>query len=267
MSDSLDLNPKTERTENTSSESQAAKPLRNKRTWLQRLSRWGIRTISVLVSLPLLYILFAIILGSITVNTSFRQTPGGIEIAILNNGVHCDIAVPLQSAQFSWNEFLNSSASLSDLKPDEYALIGWGNRRFYIETRTWEDIKITNTLAALTGLGETVVHVDYVKQLPASSSNCRRIRISTDQYRQLCDSLQKSFRRKVDQQVLRIPGVSYRNSDAFYEGTGNYHLFNTCNVWSGRNLQAAGIRTGWWTPFSFSLFQSLPEEPEQTEPL
>lgn len=230
------------------------------RSWFRSVITWTIRLVAGSVILIVLYILSGVLLGSIPVNTSFRHTPDGIEIAVLNNGVHCDLALPLETQHFNWKDFLDWPHNLSDTGQFKYALFGWGNRRFYIETRTWEDIKLSNSLAALTGLGETVMHVDVLDQLPKSSPRCRRIRISEKQYGTLCESLQQSFARNDDHRPNRIPGVSYRTSDAFYEGTGSYHLFNTCNVWSGRNLQKAGVQTGWWTPFSFSLFGSLPAE-------
>lgn len=227
----------------------------------QRL-RWLFRTAVALLLFIILYIAAAWILGKIPANAAFRQTADGIEIAVLDNGVHCDLALPMENGHFSWRGFLGPAHPTTHLEQYKYALIGWGNRRFYLETRTWDEFKISTALGALTGLGETVVHVDSLTELPRSTTRCRRIRISENQYRVLCNSVASSFATGEDRTLPSIPNAAYSKTDAFFAGTGAYHLFNTCNVWTGRNLQRAGIRTGWWTPFSFSLFDSLPEELE-----
>lgn len=236
---------------------------KRKKSWVRRFLRWFLYSVGGLILFVVLYVAAGWILGKVPANGSFQQTPGGIEIAVLNNGVHCDIAVPMENDQFSWRGFLGGTHPTAHLEQYQYVLIGWGNRRFYLETRTWDDFKVSTAVAALTGVGETVVHVDSLTKLPTSKAYCRRIRISADQYRVLCESLTSSFATGADDSVVKIPDAAYSETDAFFVGTGAYHLFNTCNVWSGRNLQRAGIRTGWWTPFAFSLFDSLPEKVEK----
>lgn len=229
----------------------------------RRLRRWLRRFLYFVGVVPLcigLYVAAAWVLGNIPANASFVQTADGVEIAVLNNGVHCDLVVPLESEVFRWRGFLVPSHRTAHEERFHYALIGWGNRRFYLETQTWDDFKLSNALSALAGLGETVVHVDCLEELPRSSESCRRIRISKEQYRALCESVKSSFAGGEARNPRRIPNPAYSQTDAFFEGTGAYHVFNTCNVWTGRNLQKAGVRVGWWTPFASTLFNSLPKE-------
>ncbi|MEO6298814.1 MAG: DUF2459 domain-containing protein, partial [Paracoccaceae bacterium] len=40
----------------------------------------------------------------------------------------------------------------------------------------------------------------------------------------------------------------YGQTDVFFAANGHFHLFNTCNVWVGETLRAAGIPFGVWTP-------------------
>ena len=42
----------------------------------------------------------------------------------------------------------------------------------------------------------------------------------------------------------------YGPQDVFYDAPGTYTLRNTCNQWTSNMLAAAGVRTGWWTPFA-----------------
>ena len=53
----------------------------------------------------------------------------------------------------------------------------------------------------------------------------------------------------------RHPG--YFDTDAFYEGTGRYTLWLTCNEWIGRALAGAGVRTAVRAPFDAALFWQL----------
>lgn len=235
--------------------STAPRKPRTRRTW-RYLAGLSLAPIILFVA----YLMAAWVLSRIPVNAGFEHTVDGIEIAVLNNGVHCDLALPLEHDVMSWRRFLGSSHPTSADPEYQYVLIGWGNRRFYLETPHWKDLQMSVAAGALTGLGDTVVHVDSLKAIP-NTTTCRRIRISADQYRRLCDSLKSSFATQGLEYHRVIPGAAYSRKDAFYIGTGCYSVLNTCNVWAGRHLQHASIRTGWWTPFAGSLFDSLPAEP------
>ena len=52
--------------------------------------------------------------------------------------------------------------------------------------------------------------------------------------------------------------------DALYEAHGYYHIFNTCNNWTGRVLRKSGAKTGLWTPFPKMVLFYLP--PAAVEP-
>ena len=45
----------------------------------------------------------------------------------------------------------------------------------------------------------------------------------------------------------------------FYDAPSRYTALNTCNQWTSDTLAAAGIRTGWWTPFSGGVMKWAPQ--------
>ena len=45
----------------------------------------------------------------------------------------------------------------------------------------------------------------------------------------------------------------------FYDAPGEYTASNTCNQWTSNMLAAAGVRTGWWTPFAGGVMKWVPE--------
>ena len=57
--------------------------------------------------------------------------------------------------------------------------------------------------------------------------------------------------------------VTYGASDRFYAATGRYHLFNTCNQWTGRGLARAGVPVGIWTPLKPHVLCWLPENNDE----
>ena len=105
----------------------------------RKLIRWFLYSVGVLMLCVVLYVVSGWTLGSIPANASFQQTPDGIEIAILNNGIHCDLALPMDNDLFRWRSFLVPAHLTAHQEQSQYVLLGWGNRRFYLETRTWGD--------------------------------------------------------------------------------------------------------------------------------
>ena len=62
---------------------------------------------------------------------------------------------------------------------------------------------------------------------------------------------------------ILIPGKSYGPTDHFYEGTGKYHAFNTCNMWTNRVLKETGVRTAAWSPFTEGILYHLERDDEE----
>ncbi len=195
-------------------------------------------------------------MGRIPCNSDFQSTENEVLIAVVHNGIHSEIVVPLVSQEMDWKAFLFAEKD-SALAKHTFGIIGWGNRRFYLETAHWEDLDPLLALEAMAGIGETTVHVECIDWLPSGDA-ARQLKISRKQYAQLCESMKRSFRIE-GKQAIRIPNAAYGHRDAFFEGEGHYHLFRNCNVWTGNQLRESGIRVGYWTPFPSSVFASLPE--------
>ncbi len=236
------------------------------RPWWLRLRRWlryAALALLTLVSLVLLYAFAGFALAWIPINTDFRPDPRGIEIAVIDNGVHTDIVLPLQNPQKNWWDLLSPDDFPTDVTGYRHVAFGWGNRQFYLETPTWADVRVSTVARASIGLGGSVLRADLLYDLPPPSPRVRRFRIRPDQYARLSQAIRDTMQLTEEGRPIPIPGAHYIDSDAFYEATGRYHLFNTCNVWTGRVLKDAGIRVGWWTPYPSGLFSHLPGKPDE----
>lgn len=205
------------------------------------------RALLALVVLLLGYGAAGLIGGAVPVNRAWRAPERGIEIWVESNGIHTGIVVPKVAAGVDWR----SLARPEHLTDPRYALydhlsFGWGERAFYLETPTWAEVKPATVLAAAFGSARTLVHVDHVPR-PRPTGDARRVVVTEEQYRRLARVIAASV----------APGAKHHRGygpyDAFYDGTGKYSAFRTCNSWTGAALAAAGVRVGWWTPFPVTV--------------
>jgi uncharacterized protein (TIGR02117 family) len=236
-----------------------------RKTWWHFVKRWGLRCLGLMMLAAIGFAAVAWVLGNTPVNLAFQHAAvdDGIDILVIDNGVHVDLVIPVNAPSFRWLDRLKGS-DFREFDPNSrYAVVGWGNRQFYMETETWGDLKIGNVICALAGMGDTVVHVDLVGDLSWFREGSRRIRLSTVQFQQLSEYLLASFKTDAEGSLIAIANRHYRNTDAFYEGMGHYHLFRTCNVWAGGGLKRAGVRVGYWTLTPGLVFACLPEQPPE----
>jgi uncharacterized protein (TIGR02117 family) len=236
----------------------AAKPdLPRPPSFARRCLRWLKRLALLVVSCISFYFLLALI-GLFPVNNNFRETPDGIEIWLISNAIHTDIVLPIQTEAADWRARLPGETFSVDAASATHVAIGWGNKGFYINTPTWNDLRFSTVLNALFWPSESCMHVTLctAEGIP---NGARSIKISAAEYQRLIEFINSGFRHRADGSVILIPHAGYGPADAFFEGEGRYHCFNTCNCWTGRAMQAAGIRTGWYTPLPGTELYYLPK--------
>ena len=204
--------------------------------------------LAILFGAAVLYIGIALVLGAVPVNRDFQPATDGVEIAVCSNRVHTDFVLPIVSAAVNWfDQFPPTDFNTPPVY--DHVGIGWGDLDFYRSTPTWSDFRTGTALRALAGLGPSALHVQY-RSGARETEDCRSLRIDAAQYKALADYIIAS----------RAPGPAspgYGPMDAFYPAPGHFSLIKTCNVWIGQGLQAAGLPTGLWTPFSFQVLSHL----------
>jgi uncharacterized protein (TIGR02117 family) len=215
-----------------------------------------------LAAVPLSYLLIALSLGLLPVNRDFRPTPpqqGGVGIYLRTNGVHADLLLPA-SWPHDWRDEL-PLASVVDMQRVaapaslRWIAFGWGDRGVYLRTRTWRDLRVGTVIVALFGLGTGAMHVEYLAR--PQDYRVQRIDLSPHQYRALVAALRAGFRRDASGRPRRVDAPGYFATDAFFEGTGRYTPWLTCNEWIRRALASAGVRTARWAPFDVALYWHL----------
>lgn len=199
------------------------------------------------------YLLAAYILSRITIAEE-AAAARDIAIYIKTNGVHTDIVVPVKSEVTDWSTQILFGNTVSKDSNYRYVAMGWGDKGFYLETPTWDDLTFSTAFKAAFALSTSAMHTTFYKTLKEDAS-CKKIMISKGQYERLVDYMRKSFDKDPQGNFIYInTNANYGNTDAFYEGTGSYHLFKTCNTWANDALKASGQRCCVWTIFDTGIF-------------
>jgi uncharacterized protein (TIGR02117 family) len=207
------------------------------------------RIAQALLAIPIVYLFAALIGGLAPVNRAWSEPDEGITIYIADNGIHADLILPVVAQNLNWNDVIPSTPFQEKPGNAQWLAFGAGERRIYLETPTWADVRPGTVSHALTG-GERVMHAQWVVD-PRSSA--REIRVTPEQYRRLWAAVRAGFRLDSQGRAIAIDHPGYWRSDAFFEGVGKTSAIQTCNQWVASRLRLAGIETALWSPFTQGL--------------
>lgn len=207
--------------------------------------------------LPTLWLLPALALGRISLHAPPADPgPDGVWIALVSNGWHVDLAVPLKAAGVDWEtDFPASDTGLGGALP--YISLGWGDRDFYLETPRLRDLKAKTAVNALLGRGPAVMHVTHLPAMPAGTG-VHRLKIQALSYRALAARLRAELQRDDRGEPVVVAGKGFGNSDAFYEAKGHFSPLTTCNEWLAAHLRAVELPAGLWSPLPSGIMDHVP---------
>jgi uncharacterized protein (TIGR02117 family) len=199
------------------------------------------------------YFLAGWIGSSLPRNADWHEPERGIEILVQTNGVHTAIVMPLVTAQKDWRAELPASDLAAPNETYTHVSISWGERDVFLHTPTWADLSPLAVLRIVTVGGQAVLHVaHYVR--PAPDATIRPLRLSESDYARLVRRIEREIPPRAGRKTYR----GYGREDVFYDGRGRYTAIHTCNQWISDMLAAAGVRTGWWTPFAGGVMKWVP---------
>ena len=214
---------------------------------------WIAGSLLALVTLAGLYVGVAGALMLWPANARAPAEPPNIEAYVLSNGVHTDLVLPVRSAVIDWRALFDPRDAKVPPLDAEFIAIGWGDRDFYLHTPTWADLTLRRAVGALFGANASLLHVTWLTRAQLRQG-AYAMPMSPRQYLQLVAHVRESLPRAA---ARPMPGAGYGAEDAFYEALGSYHLFETCNTWTGRGLRRAGVPVSRWTPFDFNVVGRL----------
>lgn len=232
------------------------------RSFCSRLRRWMWRGLCAFLLFWLAYACF-LLLGFIPVNRGYQLPPEDdrVRIFIRSSDIHTDFVMPISSTDpaIDWGKLFPPRHFRGPLRGAKYVAVGWGNRGFYVETPTRAEVKASTVLKALFTPSESVLHVECLWDLMPGPT-IQEVLITREQYRVLTDFVRSTVG-ETDETGAAVlaTDVSYSDYDCFYTSRGCYHMFNTCNQWTGRGLHRAGVPTGIWTPMVVHVRCQLPK--------
>lgn len=160
------------------------------------------------------------------------DTPPAHRIHVVSHGWHTGLVVPA-------SDLHQSIPALAErFGHPAYYEIGWGDKGFYQA----KEITTGLTLQAMFWSTGAIVHIVAVPNSPHESFPRSQIMdtcVSEAELASLMTFISNSlFHDEAGQIVSIAPGI-YGDAQ-FYEGTGRYHILNTCNIWTAKGLSSAG---------------------------
>lgn len=122
--------------------------------------------------------------------------------------------------------------------PGEYLEVGWGQRDFY-KTR---EPSLLMALRAALWPGPSALHlVGFNGPVEANFPNSEIIALQIDlaAMARLVNYIADAYAQGADGKIIRLGPGLYGDS-RFFAARETFHLFRTCNVWTGRALRRAG---------------------------
>ena len=208
---------------------------------MQKIFKYFFYFIFILLFIVGLYFFIAYVFTFFKKNNSIK-TKQENTIYLLYSTVHSDIVFNIKDINLSkFPEFKQKNG---------YLAFGWGDKETYLNTPNINDIKISTSLKALFINTPSLMHVSYISNV-LQYKNVKEIKLSSGQEKHLKASIMQSFKFK------EKAHKGYGREDFFYVAKGKYNLINTCNTWTGDQIRESNISMAYWTPFVWSVTNSL----------
>lgn len=179
--------------------------------------------------------LIYVTLGLLSTLLRFGKVVKGCDckVALVKDFIHCD--------------YVFASEDVKDLFPtnSKFVKVGWGDRKIFLETRSWSDLKALDFLKAFFGMNPTVLRVDYLNEIPHPNKS---IDLNTSQMNLLTNHIRKSF---YGDPIKKE--TNYYNKGEYYNSKLQYSCITNCNNWINRGLYLSKATNKVWCPFSFML--------------
>jgi uncharacterized protein (TIGR02117 family) len=203
-------------------------------------------------------VIAALLFAALTIATArwgdsslWPPAPGApiTEIYIVNHGYHAGIAVPRAAlvAQASRQGLRALGYVTTRFADFDWLEIGWGDEGFYRYVPTADSLTVELALRALFRPGNpSVLHVVGVKNDPRAmfaNSELVPTGLSDAGFARVAALLDSTFARSSDSVTPQELGPGLYGTSLFFRANGAFHLFNVCNHWTARVLDAAGIPT------------------------
>ena len=203
-------------------------------------------TCVLLFLIPVVYVVISLVVTYIPASPKSHDCATDKRIYLSTNGVHLEIIIGLKNLNDKIREGLYYDET------DQYLSFGWGDREFYLNTPTWNDVTFGTAFQAVFLKGESLMHIGRHNR---EDANWVAIDICEVQLEELSAYINSTFKSTGDSAKIRLHGKGYWDNDDFYEARGSFSCFKSCNTWANTGLKKIGLRTAVWTPFDFGVLR------------
>lgn len=167
-------------------------------------------------------------------------------VYLVADTMHVDLVVPVENSAFDWRSVVSLESIGREHRNDyRYLKFGWGDRDFYRNTPSLDQIQFPRLIRTLFAPGNpTAIHINGYQEIPIEANHVTQcIGLNQTQYLNLVAYLRRSFRTGQPERIQDgfVPAAG------FYEGAGFYSIANTCNNWVAGALDAADVTTPLWS--------------------
>ena len=155
------------------------------------------------------------------------------KLYIVNHGRHTGVAILAAEIVDEWPGLTERFGHAT------YLEFGWGDEGFYQA----KEITTGLVLRTIFWPTDTVMHVVSLPKTPPlyfTNSETLLVCLTDQAYQSLIEFVKRSFYRDESGSMVELARGTYGNSQ-FYKAVGQYYLMNTCNTWTAKGLQSAGV--------------------------
>lgn len=158
---------------------------------------------------------------------------GRNSVYVVSHGWHTGLVIPATPIQKAIPELKQRFPNVALIE------IGWGDKGFYQASEITSGL----TIQAIFWPTESVIHsvaVPYAVTRFFPGSEIAKLCLTDPQLETLITFISDSFAKDKKGQAYPLNNGIYGDSQ-FYKGSGDYYLMNTCNKWTAKGLQSAGM--------------------------
>ena len=180
---------------------------------------------------PIIFTYFLVCLILSLVKVGDKKIGKGEEIYITSDLIHSD--------------YVFNSSQIKSLFPTDkkFVKVGWGDRKIFLETKTWSKLKLLDLICAFFGINSTVLRVEYLDELPLKS---KKIQLDDRQIEVLMIHIKESFYGE----PIKKKSSYYEKGD-YYNSKLRYGCIKNCNNWVNHGLFMGRVTNRVWCPLSF----------------
>lgn len=168
-----------------------------------------------------------------------RTEAPGVEITLLDNGFHTDLAVPRAALTARGGPL---AEAVRGLPPGDWILIGWGDAKFYVDQSPIGDRLPDGARAFFRPGNPSVIMLDPAQRDPREAfaqSSRRDFRLSPAGFEAMAAHVEASL--DLSDGAARLSAARPGDDARFFASREHFSIGHLCNHWTAGVLNAAGM--------------------------